>query len=92
MFLLVAFLLNLETSLGCFWGRMKFSHLAAVVTVILASFGPVKESELTDWQEDCAGAGHLTQGVLLFGLRGHRRDVSWLSIIHVHHMFDVVAF
>lgn len=56
--------------------EMKFSHLAAVITLLLASYGPVEDHELTDWQEDCAGSGLLTQGVLLFGLKGFRRDVS----------------
>ena len=58
---------------------MRFSELAAVVTVLLASYGPVDDGDLTDWQEDCAGRGLLTQGVTLFGLKGHCRGVSRLQ-------------
>ena len=61
---------------------MKFSHLAALVTVLLGSFGPVEDDAITDWQEDCAGAGHLTPGVLMFGLKGSRRDVSYWQLIN----------
>ena len=57
---------------------MKFSHLAAIVTLLLGTYGPVLEGCETDWQEDCAGDGLLTQGVLAFGLRGSRRDASCL--------------
>ena len=54
---------------------MKYSNLAVVVTVLLASFGPVDERELTYLQEDCAGCGSLTAGVRLWGLQAERRDV-----------------
>lgn len=56
---------------------MKYSQIAALITLLLASYGEVQECCLTDWQEDCAGAGKLTEGVLYFGLKGDRRDVFW---------------
>lgn len=59
---------------------MQFSHLAAIVTLLLGTYGPVLEGCETDWQEDCAGDGRLTQGVLSFGLRGSRRDASCLCL------------
>jgi len=54
---------------------MKYSHLALVVTALLAAFGPIDQRELTYLQEDCAGCGSLTAGVRLWGLKAERRDV-----------------
>ena len=58
---------------------MKYSHLALVVTVLLAAYGPVNENELTFLQEDCAGCGALTAGVRAWGLAAQRRDVPQLN-------------
>ena len=56
---------------------MKFSQLAAVLTVLLLTYGEVPEKEHTSFQEECAGEGSLTAGVRLFHLAAARRDVSW---------------
>ena len=61
---------------------MKFAQLAAVLTVLLHSFGEVSDSSdscvPTDFREDCAGCGLLTDGVRMFHLIGARRDVARL--------------
>ena len=59
---------------------MKYSHLALVVTSLLAAYGPVHEDDLTALQEDCAGCGSLTAGVRTWGLAAQRRDVPQLKI------------
>ena len=54
---------------------MKYSQLAAFITLLLGSFGEVEQG--TCFQEDCAGKGMISAAMLLFGLPAHRRDVSW---------------
>lgn len=78
------------------FAAMKYSHLALVVTAILAAYGPVPEHQSTFLQEDCAGEGSLTAGVRLFGLPAQRRDATqrWgvdlvqtgynIMIFHIH--------
>lgn len=65
---------------------MKFRQLAAILTVLLSSFGEIENG--TDLQEDCAGKGNLTAAVRLFHLVAARRDVFRLhvrttSVMHV---------
>ena len=57
---------------------MKFLQLAAVLTVLLASYGDVQCG--TDLQEDCPGKGNLTAAVRLFHLVAARRDAFRLHI------------
>ena len=57
---------------------MKFSQLAAVLTVLCLSYGEIEECAATAFQEECAGKGNLTAGVRLFRLASARRDVSRL--------------
>ena len=57
---------------------MKFSQLAAILTMLLASYGDVQCG--TDLQEDCAGKGNLTAAVRLFHLSAARRDVLCLHV------------
>ena len=57
---------------------MKFSQLAAVLTVLCLSYGEIEECNGTAFQEECAGKGNLTAGVRLFHLASARRDVSRL--------------
>ena len=58
---------------------MKFQQLAAVLTVLLATYGDVLEEQGTHMQEDCAGKGNLTAAVRLFHLLAARRDVLCLQ-------------
>ena len=58
---------------------MRYSQLAAFVTVLLANFGELDPMEATQFQEDCCGEGQLTAGVRLFGLKAGRRDASRLQ-------------
>ena len=60
---------------------MRFSEIAALLTVLCLSYGEVKECNATAFQEDCAGAGNLTAGVRLFRLASSRRDVSCLPMV-----------
>lgn len=53
---------------------MKFSHLAILLIALDGAFGPVDEADECFFQEDCAGAGLLTAGVRLCGLRAFKRD------------------
>jgi len=62
---------------------MKYSHLALVVTVLLAAYGPVNEDGLTFLQEDCAGCGALTAGVRTWGLAAQRRDAPQLNYFSI---------
>lgn len=58
---------------------MKYSHLAAILTILLASYGPVEcPNDTYHMQEDCCGSGLLTAGVRAYGLRASCRDVSKL--------------
>ena len=66
----------LKKKLCCF-GAMKFSHLAAALVALNVAFGPVDEGSATDFQEDCAGCGGLTQGLKIWDFKGQRRDVIW---------------
>ena len=61
--------------------EMKFSEIAALLTVLCLSFGEVKDCDGTAFQEECAGAGNLTAGVRLFHLASARRDVSCLPAV-----------
>lgn len=56
---------------------MQFRQLAALVTVLLKTFGEVPDEQATAFQEDCAGSGNLCAGVRLFHLPSCRRDVTW---------------
>lgn len=55
--------------------RMRYSHLAAVLTLLLSNFGEVPPSCQTDMQEECAGVGVLASSARHFGLKATRRDV-----------------
>lgn len=57
---------------------MKFAQLAVLLSVLLSTYGEVKDCEATHFQEDCCGEGSLTAGVRLFHLVAARRDVLWL--------------
>ena len=57
---------------------MKFQQLAAVLSVLLSTYGDVTEQCATHFQEDCAGAGNLTAAARMFHLSSARRDVSCL--------------
>ena len=61
---------------------MKFGQLAALLQLLLVSFGEVDSPNSscvpTDFQEDCAGCGLLTDGIRMFHLVGARRDVARL--------------
>lgn len=54
---------------------MKFAQLAALVTLLLNTYGEITPECSTQFQEDCAGQGNLTAGVRLFHLKAARRDV-----------------
>lgn len=54
---------------------MKFAQLAALVTLLLNTYGETTPECSTQFQEDCAGQGNLTAGVRLFHLKAARRDV-----------------
>lgn len=56
---------------------MKFSHLAAFVTLLVANFGEVSQHTATHLSEDCGGKGLLSAGASIFGLKTSCRDVSW---------------
>ena len=45
---------------------MKFAQLAALVTLLLNTYGETTPECSTQFQEDCAGQGNLTAGVRLF--------------------------
>ena len=59
---------------------MKYSHLAVVITSLLASLGEPEPEDYTDYQEDCAGTALLSAGLRVFGLRGAYRDVSRTTV------------
>lgn len=61
---------------------MKFSHLVPLLVTLHQSFGPVMVEDETEIQEDCAGSGGLTQGAKLWGLRGQKRDVFRMHLLH----------
>ena len=54
---------------------MKFAQLAALLTLLLNTYGEISSECSTHFQEDCAGKGNLTAGVRLFHLKAARRDV-----------------
>ena len=56
---------------------MKYSQLAAFLTVLLSAFGEVSDG--THFQEDCAGGGALSTAVSHFNLKALRRDVPWVK-------------
>lgn len=58
---------------------MKYSQLAAFITLLLAAYGEVGKDDLTHFQEDCCGEGNLSAGVRFFGLKAGRRDVARLQ-------------
>ena len=55
---------------------MKYSQLAAFLTLLVSNFGEVGPTKGTDLQEDCAGVGVLASSARHFGLNSKRRDVS----------------
>lgn len=54
---------------------MKFSHLSAVLTSLLASVGPIESCEGTSFQEDFAGQHALSRAIYDAGFRVICRDV-----------------
>ena len=62
----------------CSLSAMRYSRLIPLLTVLLASYGEISQADITDFQEDCAGAGNLTCAARLFCLRAFRRDASRL--------------
>ena len=60
---------------------MKYSQLAAFVTVLLRSFGEVDPEAGLHLSEDSGGAGSLSAGVATFGLKASRRDVARMRSI-----------
>ena len=55
---------------------MKYSQLAAFITVLLTSYGETPLVKLTHFQEECSGCGALTSGVREYSFSALRRDVS----------------
>lgn len=55
---------------------MKYSHLAAFVTLLLANFGEIDQEKAIHLSEDCGGKGLLSAGVSLFGLKASCRDAT----------------
>ena len=61
---------------------MKYSQLAAFLTVLVANFGEIGPNEWTDLQEDCAGVGVLATAAQHFGLKASKRDVAWMYLLY----------
>ena len=60
---------------------MRYSQLAAFVTVLLSNFGEINPEDGLHLTEDFGGEGSLSAGVATFGLRTSRRDVArWRSV------------
>ena len=70
---------------------MRYSQLAAFLTLLLANFGELDPCDATQFQEDCCGEGQLTAGVRLFGHKAGRRDASRLKILSLLHWFNHCA-
>ena len=58
---------------------MKFAEIAALISLLVHTYGEITPPNGTHFQEDCAGCGNLTAGVRLFHLVGARRDVLWVA-------------
>lgn len=60
---------------------MKYSQLAALLTLLLATYGEITDEQATHLQEDCAGRGMLTAAARYWSLRAARRDVAWDHLV-----------
>lgn len=56
--------------------NMRYSQLAAILTLLLKTYGEVSLEDATHLQEDCCGEGNISAAARMFGMVAGRRDVS----------------
>ena len=61
---------------SCSSCAMKYSNLAPLLLALVRAFGACRPGDESQFQEECAGDGHLTAGVRLMGIMAARRDVA----------------